>query len=255
MKISISKIRAFKSCRRLYQLRYIEKLVPEKLPQALELGISYHKLLEKIHKGDDSLEYEEYGKDLAMAFAYRKYIWPHLKVFSDIEKRIEYQLTEDCQLVGIVDGMTADGVIMEHKTTSLNLEEFEYMLQWDEQVLAYMLATGSRKMVFTVIKKPTIRQRKTETDEEFFNRCIHWYDEDPRERTRIITVERSDAEVKEFEEELKKVAVDIKTAEENDSLYKNTGYCKKWGRLCEYAPICLSYKSGEECFGFEKKED
>ena len=45
MRISASKIKAFKACRRLYELKYIENLVPVEKSQALEIGSNYHKLL------------------------------------------------------------------------------------------------------------------------------------------------------------------------------------------------------------------
>ena len=41
-----------------------------------------------------------------------------------------------------------------------------------------MLLTGMRKVWYTVCRKPTIRQKKNETDEEFFGRMVAWYDED-----------------------------------------------------------------------------
>ena len=50
MKASITKIRAFKSCRRAYELRYIEGLKPVEVSDALETGRSYHEKLEELYK-------------------------------------------------------------------------------------------------------------------------------------------------------------------------------------------------------------
>lgn len=244
--LSISKIKTFKSCRRLYELKYIEGVVADHKSDALEIGSSYHENIENLYlKGD--IETRRTKAD-AMAIAYNEYIKPDLYSL-DVEKWVEYPLNERYKLIGRIDGMTDNGIIVEHKTTSLNLEEYEYNLQWDEQSLAYMLCTGCRKTLFTVIRKPTIRQRKSESDDEFFERMVQWYDTDTAQKIGMILIERSDAEVKEFEKELLRMSEEMNT----DNLYRNTSHCRCWGRMCEYAPICLEYNPEKDYFGFTKR--
>ena len=108
MRLSISKIKAFKACRRLYELRYIENLEPVQKPEALETGKNYHKLLEELYNGADLVndpEYkDDYSKELAMARAYMKYIYPKFKVV-EAEKWFEKELLDGDKLVGIADGI------------------------------------------------------------------------------------------------------------------------------------------------------
>ena len=248
-KLSISKIKAFKSCRRLYELRYIENLQPTKMSDALEIGTSYHKLIESWNTAGIMLI--AFDKPSAMAMAYRRYLDPELGKLKNVEEWYEIQLTDDYKLIGRIDGMTQDGIIVDHKTTSLNLEEYEYNLQWDEQALAYMLLTGKRKIHFAVIRKPTIRQKKTEDEEAFYNRMVEWYKEDSFNKIRIITVERSDAEVEDFRKELIRMTEEMQT----NNFYKNTNHCRCWGRRCEYSEVCLNYDPNQNYFGFEKRED
>lgn len=249
MFISISKLRLFKSCRRAYQLKYIEGLEPVKKPDALEKGINYHEKIEAIYRNgycdvlDDKME-------SAMALAYEKYIYPHFDVKS-VEDWFRVPLNSDDTLVGRTDGITEDGCLVEHKTCAgnTNLDEYEYNLQWDEQILAYMFATDTRKMYYTLIKKPTIRQRKNESDEDFFNRMCQWYDEDADSKIRVIEITRTDEEIQEFADALMDMCAELRTS----NYYRNPSYCNHWGRMCEYASVCLHYDPNEEYVEFERR--
>ena len=185
MKISTSKIKCYKSCKRLYYLRYVEGLeyVPE--IQSLEDGKTYHSKLEQLYnKGWFSID-EDNPKVSAMACAYEKYIYPQFKVRA-AEETFEYKLTDNIQLVGRFDGIAEDGLVVEHKTTSADVDdEYVYNLQWDEQILTYMLVSGKNEMYYTVCKKPTIRQKQNETAEEYYERCCAWYAEDTDKKSAL----------------------------------------------------------------------
>lgn len=256
MKVSISRIKTFKACRRAYQLKYIENLVPAENPEALEIGKHYHKIIEDLNNGADIIYGEDYvgdfSKELAMARAYMIYIYPKFKVIES-EKHLTYDLGDGDVLVGIADGIAEDGHIVEHKTTGQDITEaYEYGLQWDEQILAYMLMTGMRKVWYTVIRKPTIRQKQNETDEAFFYRMIEWYDTDTEDKIRLMELSRSDEEVQEFLESLKAMVKEMKGT---DHFYRNTCHCNMWGRRCEYSSICLHYDPNMESIEFVRREE
>lgn len=256
MRVSISRIKAFKSCRKLYELKYIERLEPAQKPEALELGSSYHKLLEELNSGTalaGNPEYaNDFSKEMAMARAYEKYIYPKFKVV-EAEKWLEYDLITGDKLVGIVDAIADDGHIVEHKSYGSEItEQYEYNLQWDEQILAYMLMTGKRKVWYTVCRKPTIRQKQNETEEEFFYRMLEWYDTDTDSKIRLLEIERTDEEVTEFEDELMLMVDEMRHA---GYFYRNTCHCNMWGRRCEYSSICLHYDPNQEYVEFIKGEE
>lgn len=253
MKVSISRVKLFKSCRRAYYFRYVEGLIPIQPAEALQTGTSYHELIEKLYATG---EVEEgFTKEHAMAVAYKKYIYPRFDIKA-VEDWKSANIGEH-ELIGRLDGIALDGCIVEHKTTSSEItEEYEYMLQWDEQILAYMYMTGARKIYYTVCRKPTIRLKKNETEEEFFNRMIEWYEEDTDSKIRMLTITRTDEEVEEFARSLNTVCDIMSDAEDHtERLYRNPSYCNKWGRMCEYAGVCLNYDPNQEYIEYQKRED
>lgn len=253
MKVSISRVKLFKACRRAYELRYVEGLVPVQKSDALETGTNYHKLIEDLNNGVSLSDFEmNYSKELAMAYAYEKYILPKLKV-KKTEEWFSYRFDNGDELVGRVDGIAQDGYLVEHKSTGYEItEQYEYNLLWDEQLMAYMLAYNVNKMYYTVCRKPTIRQKKDETDEEFFWRMVAWYDEDTDSKIRLLVIERTDEEIQQFKEDLKAIIQEMKNA---TNFYKCTNYCNVWGKRCEYSSVCMFYDSKQEYIEFERKED
>lgn len=249
MNLSISKIRLFKSCRRAYELKYVEGLVPVKAADSLRTGVSYHEKLEELY-ATGGVDMSDLSKETAMAVAYQKYIYPQFKV-SATEEWLRHELGTGDTLIGRADGIADDGRLVEHKTTSMDItEEYEYDLLWDEQILCYMLMTGAREVHYTVCKKPTIRQKRGESDGEFFDRMLAWYDEDTEFKIRHMLISRTDAEVEAFLKELERMSEEMRT----DHFYRNQNHCKCWGRRCEYAPICLSYDPAQEYMGFVREK-
>ena len=256
MRLSISKIKAFKSCRRLYELKYIEGLRPAVKAEALETGSNYHKLLEALNNEEDIIYGDGYAgdhsKEMAMARAYMKYIYPKFHVV-EAEKWLEQDLGDGNKLVGIADAIAEDGNIVEHKSTGSEItEQYEYNLLWDEQILAYMLMTGSRKVWYTVCRKPTIRQKQNESDEEFFYRMLDWYDTDTDSKIRLLQIERTDDEVEQFRDELMLMADDMIHA---GHFYRNTCHCNMYGRRCEYSSICMHYDPNQQYIEFVKEDE
>lgn len=257
MNISSSKVKVYKACKRLYFFKYVENLEYIQTIQTLEDGKTYHSKIEQLYNEGDFEIDEENPKISAMACAYQKYIYPQFKV-SRAEEWFEMKLTPTHTLVGRFDGIADDGCVVEHKTTSADVDdEYIYNLQWDEQVLNYMLASGKNKIYYTVCKKPTIRQKQNETAEEFLDRCIAWYDEDTDKKIRVISVERSEKEIAEQKEALKAIARDIVTTEKKGekAFYRNQSHCTCYGRRCEFASICLDYDPKLQYVEFKKKED
>ena len=231
----------------------MENLEPIQKAEALETGSNYHSLLEELNKTGNFES--DYSKESAMVTAYKKYIYPHFKV-TEAEKYVEYDLGNGDTLIGFVDGVTDNGYIVEHKTTSQEItEQYEYNLLWDEQILAYMLLTGMRKVWYTVCRKPTIRQKRNETDEEFFGRMVAWYDEDTDSKIRLLEIERTDEEIEQFRQDLEVIKATIQEAVQDKNFYKNTCHCNMYGRRCEYSSICLNYQPNAEYIDFYRKEE
>ena len=250
MKVSVSQLKKFKACRRAWYLDYVEGLIPVAKSDALQTGTNYHALLETLYK-DGKLEDVEPTKEAAMAKAYEKYIFPAVNV-ELAEEWLEKEITPEVTLIGRVDGMTVDGVVVEHKTTSRDIgAEYEYNLMWDEQVLAYMYLTGTRRIIYTVVKKPTIRLKKDETQEEFYKRMLAWYDEDTESKIRTFDVIRTDDEVAEWVQEYKDTVAQM----DGKHCYRNTLHCSSFGVDCPYRSVCLHYDKSQEYIEFTRREE
>lgn len=256
MKVSISRVKTFKACRRSYFFKYMEDLTPVNTSESLTTGKKYHELIELYHNGKGEEIVPEFTMKYAMFCAYRKYIFPFMP--SDMVSEVDFDIhiTDEDELVGRVDGYCQkSGIVIEHKTTSMEIDEaYEYDLLWDEQILAYMLAMCTRTIIYTVCRKPNIRMKKNETDEEFFYRMVDWYEEDTASKIRVFMIERTEEEVSNFKTELVSIIGTMKEAEFMENMYRNTLHCFRWGRRCEYAPICLNYNKNEQYVEFKKGE-
>lgn len=252
MRGSVSRIKLFKACRRAYYLKYIEGLEPVQKSEALQTGTNYHELIENLYHGKEP-DIDDFSKESAMAMAYEKYIYPKFKV-----KAVEEWKSKDCgthMMIGRVDGIAEDGSLVEHKTTSLDLDEYEYNLQWDEQMPVYMWLTGTTHIWYTMCRKPTIRQKKNESDEAFYERMVEWYDEDTDSKIRVVKLERTAEEIKQCMDGMVAAMNDIcglVDEREEVNWYRNTCYCNHWGRRCEYANICMNYDPTQNYVEFVK---
>ena len=256
MKLSASLIRTYKTCRRKYELKYLEELEPVGKSQALQDGTDYHGMIKKFYNGD-GIGYEEglNPKICAMAWAYIRFVYQEheeLRKIEYAEKWFEYPLTKKHSVVGRNDAVTVDGIPVEHKTTSNDVDdEYVYALQWDEQILTYMLANSINEMFYTVVKKPTIRQKQNETDIEFYGRCCDWYCFDTEKKIRVIKVTRSFTELEEHRKNLIVMANEIEGCKH---FYRNPNACTCYNRRCEYSQVCLNYNPQLEYVEYEKKK-
>lgn len=256
MKLSASLVKTYKMCRRKYELKYLEELEPIAKSQALQDGTDYHSIIENFYNGE-GIGYHDgcNPKIMAMAMAYFLYVWQkheELKRIEYAEKWFEYQLTKKHSLVGRNDAVTIDGIPVEHKTTSMDVDdEYVYALQWDEQILSYMLANSINEMYYTVVKKPTIRQKQNETDLEFYDRCVDWYGVDTDKKVKVIKVTRSFVEIEEHRKNLIVMANEIEGCKH---FYRNPSACTCYNRRCEYSQVCLNYNPQLEYVEYEKKK-
>lgn len=251
-KLSMSAIQLFKACRRAYQLKYVCGVVPKQVSsEALETGANYHTHIENMTKTGQVPEIVD--KASAMANAYYQYIQPKMPEFEP-EVWFEKSIGRGKRLIGRLDGK-GNNIIVEHKTTSLSTEEYEYNLNvlQNDQLLAYFMATGIKTVYFTVCRKPNIRQKKDETEEEFAKRCFEWYAEDTDSKINVFRITKTDEEIQKYRKELSNMFALIKSAKKADNFYRNTCHCNTWGKMCEYAPICLNYDPDVEYVGFERR--
>lgn len=264
MNFSTSKMKCYKGCKMLYFFKYVEGLTClDEKAEALIDGTTYHEMIENLYNTKElKLDIENSPKISAMATAYKEYIYPQFEV-KNAEESFEVEIAKGITLNGRYDAIADGGYIVEHKTTSSEVDErYIHRLNWDEQILNYMLASGSRQIIYTVCRKPTLRQGRLESNEDYYNRCVEWYKEDTCKKINLVIITRTDEEVENHKKHLIAVAKEmeqkeeeIKTGTPEEVFYRNPGYCSQYGRECEFAQICLDYKPTNVYVNFKKKEE
>ena len=227
----------------MYELEYIHELRPVTSGEALTVGTNYHENVEHILKHE---EYDHTGLAGKMAEAFEKYInWQEWKAVPEQEFKV--RLSRGVYLKGRLDALTKAGIPVEHKTTGTNsLEKYIDHLAYDDQIAIYMLVTGSSKAVYTIMQKPTIRQRQNETKAEYLERVGEWYSP---EHEQSVNVVRSAGELEETRQELIYLAKQIRNTQR---YWRNPNTCALMS--CPFASICLNYEPSLQVVGFEKKE-
>lgn len=252
--LSANSIKQFKACRRAYELRKIYGVKPvETESDALKTGLAYHSYIERLYT--DGILPDVVDKESAMANAYKHYIYPQMPKYEP-EVSFNRPLSKTNSVEGRLDGIVkgSELAIVEHKTTSLSTDEYLYNLQWDEQTKLYCLITGARMVYYTICRKPTIRQKTNETEEEFGQRCFAWYADETDEKIKMVKITYTDDEIKQYKKELMRMFSVIRTTYRSGDFYRNTCNCNAWGRKCEYAPICLQYDPSQDYVGFTRSE-
>ncbi|MBQ7262157.1 MAG: PD-(D/E)XK nuclease family protein [Synergistaceae bacterium] len=244
-------VRTFKQCPRRYELEYVHMLIPCQAPEALALGSAYHEKVEAILKGQ---LWRNDGVTGAMAEAFdRMSSWREWDV-KGVEEEFRVHMAKGLYLKGKMDVVLADGTPVEHKTFGgSDWDRYVDHLRWDDQASLYLLALNERRMKYVVCRKPTIRQRQGETEEEYVERCREWLAENDAVRTFEVT--RARGELEDTLHGLKALAKTIRAG----NFYRNPQACAIVP--CPYASICLSFDPEISYMvvmsmvkGFEKKE-
>lgn len=265
-----SAINAFKSCPKKYYYRYIRELEAIEKPEALLLGSAIHSFLEAHYR---QLPYDPppdlASKSQAILKGVREY-YPILymddfDLFEPVavERVISGEIlnpasnrpARDYAYGGKVDGLImlkkdAEGfkkgslLLMEHKSTSKLDEVYFERLQLDSQLLLYSLYL-SRELgapivgtLFNVILKPSLRQKKSESEAEYHQRLrleMDWPEQYHRRFLRF-----PDQRLQEIQKELWDSKNIIGKARQVGIYTMNSASCWDWHRRCDYFSLCAS---------------
>jgi len=247
--ISHSRIREYKTCLKRYWFKYVCGIVPIKDAEALSVGKSYHEKVAAVLAGAHTRGYDTLAD--VMASAFESYIAPQLDVIAT-EKEVKGTIG-GVPMVAYLDAVAKDGTPVEHKTTgATDLDAYIDRIHWDDQVSVYNILTGTTKVLYTVVRKPNIRQKKDESDTDFLVRCREWYNENTEEKIRLVTVTRTPEELKAKAEEIREIVAEM---EVRKTFYRNPYACGTSSFVgCPYASICLDYTPGTQIIGFKEKD-
>ena len=189
----------FLSCRQKYVYRQMQNIVPSARSTALVFGTAVHAGLECWFKTHDvtlavdaAMSYAEL--DLEDSIKAGELVRRYTEEYADdaftvlgVEQKFEVPLKHPetkrrsplWNLAGKADGLVTindEIFILEHKTTSNINEDYWARVDIDCQIMTYAIALQQQLKkpvagaIFDVLKKPMIRMKQGETDEEFEQR-------------------------------------------------------------------------------------
>lgn len=272
MIITYTSMDTFKTCRQKFKLRYLDNIVPKESTAALQFGTAMHDLLadifntiqvapnetkeelsSRITKMADLLELPDIDvaklKGLIIGYI-NAWFDKDKETYEVIDVEKEFCVERPfwgCNLIGKVDGILrrkSDGkiYILEHKTASIINDAFIEQKDIDAQTMFYAIAIQEvlqepiAGAIHDILQKQQIRQKKSETNEEFCQRLIADVTDDNFTR---IEVEFNKCDLDAFEKQLYFATQDMIECEcNNEKCYRCTGACLNKFGACEYLKLC-----------------
>ena len=159
----------------------------------------------------------------------------------------------------VMDRKTEKLVLFEHKTTSRLDGGYLAKLPLDNQILGYAWSVGKlmgrlpERVVYNVAKKPGIRQKASETFEEFAARVEQEYVLEPARYFYRETIHFSKADIDRFYAGLGPIAGEMERCVKTNFFYQNTGHCTTYG-ACQYMPLCVNGVNKETLAQYRVKD-
>lgn len=234
--VSHSELSTFRECPRKWSLRYRLNRVTRTPSDALRTG----KRVDLALRGD-AVELPPQERALVEGHAMR---WADSKLHVTQDGVwFTARISDDVEVIGELDAIgTVDGheVIVERKTTSQDIgpgsQYWRRVMHVDPQVSLYLIARPTAEFVlYDVLRKPALRGKAGETDEQLHRRTLATIAEDPEKYYQRAHIVR-------FEEERRSHVRDVlgtvhlMQAAERDPP-RNVDACFRWGE-CEYFSVC-----------------
>ena len=189
------------------------------------------------------------------------YLSNQVLAFAETEKEWAFVIGGNA-LVGKRDGIVKHlqfekTFLHEIKTSGdADRETYKLKLQMERQISNNIQAIrdeGRRcdGVLYDIIWKPAIRLKKEETAEEFLQRKIDCYKNEPNRYFERLFVYRSEADLKRAMINLQQ-QFGMLVAAEHFGYPRNESQCEQWGRLCEFFTDCMD---GNDPQGFQKREE
>ncbi|NMG22526.1 PD-(D/E)XK nuclease family protein [Brasilonema bromeliae] len=275
--LSHNQIRTWRNCKRQYGFGYVQLRVPRKTPTPLLVGRSWDDCLQEWWQGEGAQDRLLRAAKVAMhegdPFARAKLcamLIGYSAMWGDVPCRLIATQVEftvpivhpvtgavhpECNLTGFIDAVAEiDGrlVVVESKSSgediTLGSAFWRRVAVMDPQVSTYLPAARAlgydvRDCIYDVARKPELRPKKDETPDAFQERIVldmharpEWY----FQRQTLVRLER---EEREHALDVWHFADEIVSASRTGRYPRNPDQCQKFGRACDYAPVCAGEAS------------
>jgi hypothetical protein len=271
--ITQTELVTFGKCEKRWDNRYVKWLTTFTTHPALSMGSAFHAGLDErsvaaavayLEANNPTWEmWEEDSskkqKGIVSAMVLAALEWEHWPDKSEVQFKLPLpdpvtgNSSKRHRMSGVWDGVWEgthpdfpDEVVLgEWKTASVVNQDYMQRLEIDFQVSAYMWAASQvygvpvRKMVYRVVKKPTIRQKKDESVDEYVLRVAEDYKGRPEHYLFQTIVTRTDEQIDEWHSQawaIHKRMLQIKSGKL--PAIRNTQSCLSRGR-CPYFDLCV----------------
>lgn len=252
--VSVSQLSTWLTCPRKHYYMYTLRRVPVRQSPDLARGTRLHRWLAHLHGGepwdpdpDETIEErlvrERYPLETAPL--------PPMRAEVPFEVRLDVDVT----LVGVIDGVTSDWMLVEHKSVSSTTDLGDQAWYWrrlqiDLQVSVYTLAAMGLGMqpkgvLYNVLRLPRPRALATPLDKRRYTKAGVLYanqrehDESTEEYLASAKPAFARAIITRTSDELSTAWDDISSITRGLEVNgRNTGACQTYGRQCEYWPVC-----------------
>jgi hypothetical protein len=214
--------------------------VPVSTSAALSRGREVHRWLAEWWGGTlRTLPEDPVARACCVAYG-ALYERPHL---TEIDVEMPWSATiAGVPCAGTVDaiGLAPNGqnFVVEHKTTSEDIQPgsvyWRRIVTTDPQVSMYRAAFPGAIVLYDVIRKPNIRQKKDESNDRFFARCLETMGESPRRYFQRANVVRMQSEDASFESDI----VQVDRLRRRTEQPRNPDACFAYGSRCGYWSVC-----------------
>jgi len=225
-------------CNRAWKYAYIDRKVSTNLSFELKYGLRFHSLKEGAEPDVDlGVKWNKIIEE--HEFAHRQYWSAHSKL-----KVIDTEVEIDDWFRGYIDAVVVDDRgdrwLLEYKTTGSQLDVgSSYWSYHRLQTAMYASAFDCRGVIVDVSRRPTIRQRKNESDIAYIQRCSDWF-YDNRDTVFARKTYHDDPELV---LECKHIDEQIAAAKSKNQFPRNSKACYKGRNQCEYYDVCWNGES------------
>ena len=266
-------IQSFLDCRIKFKYQYIDLIAPRRSPWGLTDGSAFHLGMELRNSGllgkeiikkvraeydpiisdetidEDATNDARYHREMivGMVLGYLVGVKPDYEQIEP-EKVVKFKIAGDNFLAMKCDGLCKkNGLdwVKEYKTTAMaDMERYKGQLELNFQVDFYMYLlrrhTGKflEGVLYEIVKKPLIKQKKNEEFEDYLKRVRKDYLKRPEFYYHKKYVYRSPQEIEKFEDELFMILIEMQRAIDGGLYYKNKGNCFKYGE-CPFKRLCF----------------
>lgn len=257
------------ACWQKYDWRYVRRLERVSRAEALSLGSAFHKGVElgsadaavEAIAAESVREFDQADIDARRTKQAIVYATTRLYLASYPEEEtseFEYLVrlrspwtgaySRTFDLLGFADGLIDRGdhwTLIERKLvgqiTDVSVRKLPLDRQLALECYGVWRATGKpvREVLYRFVKKPGIRQKQTETVDEYVRRLLADYEERPEFYTHEERLHRSTDDLVRVEAELWEWAEEARRHRGRRIYPRNSSVCSEYGG-CEFIPLCIA---------------